>query len=101
MYVVEGPSQIDPLASYYLARLRRFAAGLVAVEESGVASWRRFTRRALLVAYHDCIAIGQREAADELLDQTLDDLPPAGRAVILLARVMAADPQPEEVAAAS
>jgi hypothetical protein len=101
MYLIDGSSQTAPLASFYLARLRRFAAGLVAVEESGVESWRRFTRRALLVAYHDCIALGARAAADEILEDALDDLPPAGRAMILLARVTAVDPMAEEAAAAS
>jgi DNA-directed RNA polymerase specialized sigma24 family protein len=101
MYVVEDTSETAALESFCLARLRRFAAGLVAVEESGVESWRRFTRRALLVAYHDCIALGQREEADEILEAALDDLPPSGRAMILLARVFGLDAIAPQTAAAS
>jgi hypothetical protein len=101
MYVVDRTSETAALASFCLARLRRFAAGLVAVEESGVEPWRRFTRRALLVAYHDCIALGCRDEADEILESALDDLPPAGRVMILLARVSALDTPSEEAAAAS
>ena len=101
MYRIDRTSETAALASFCLARLRRFAAGLAAVEESGVESWRRFTRRALLVAYHDCIALGCRAEADEILEASLDDLPAAGRAMILLARVSAVDGLAEEAAAAS
>lgn len=101
MFLIDRTDETDALASFNLARLRRFATGLVAVEESGVEPWRRFTRRALLVAYHDCVAVGRRDEADEILEAALEELPPAGRAVILLARVSAADPPVEEAATAS
>ncbi|HEV8636707.1 MAG TPA: hypothetical protein VG370_21000 [Chloroflexota bacterium] len=100
MDVIDRTSESAALGSFCLARLRRFAGGLAAVEESGVWPWRRFTRRALLVAYHDCVAVGRRAEADEVLEAALDVLPAEGRALILLARASVAEGLPEEIQAA-
>jgi hypothetical protein len=100
MHVVEGTSQNAALGAFCLARLRRFAAGLAAVEESRVEPWRRFTRRALFAAYQDCITLGHGDEADDILEAALDQLPAEGRALILLARASAVGGPEEEPAAA-
>jgi hypothetical protein len=101
MDVIGRTIESEALATFCLGRLRRFASGLGAVEASGVEPWRRFTRRALLVAYRDCIALGRRAEADEILEAALDELPAEGRALFLLVRACFVEEPSAEVPAAS
>lgn len=76
------PLDTADLPQFALKRLRRFTRVASLTEQFATSPWQRLARQAVHVAYSDCLALGLRAEAEEVLRQSRQAHEQAARRVI-------------------